>query len=119
MAKRKKPAYNLKSAIRSALRKVWRWSPMRRQALADARVGYGRYRCAQCKDTFGPKFIAVDHKIAATPDEADWTWDAFIARLFCPADGLQILCDFCHERKTKQEREAKKAARSGVRKKAS
>lgn len=110
MSKRKtKPA--LHSVIRSALRDAWRfsepWQTARKRAAIRGLRGW--FRCAWCeKMTDKPK---VDHIEAVGPApgsrgaDADCTWDRLIERLFCPADGLQILCKECHDMKTKIERE--------------
>jgi hypothetical protein len=104
-AARKRPA--LKTQVRSALRRVWSWSPQREQALANARVAYGRYQCAQCSNAYGPRAVAVDHVLACggfkddLSDLGDWA-----SRLFFGE--LQILCDPCHKVKTAQERAARK-----------
>jgi hypothetical protein len=101
--------WNRNTKIRSALRNVWRFSPMRQAALRAARVGYGRYECALCKGTFSPRDVAVDHvEPCGTIDDVT----SFVARLFCDSSGLQILCKAkCHAAKTKAEREARKAKR--------
>jgi 5-methylcytosine-specific restriction endonuclease McrA len=109
VARARKPAkYNLKSRVRSALRKVWQWSPHRREALARARVGFGRYECAECGDEFGPKEIAVDHVTPAGGFSDDLhDLGEFAHKLFFGE--LQILCHQHHDIKTAHERKARKA----------
>lgn len=88
--------------IRSALRKIWLWSPERREAKARARVSRGVYRCEMCHQLF-PK-IEIDHMrpLGSTPGSRnatiDTTWDGLIERLFCPADMLRALCKDCHKK---------------------
>lgn len=91
-----------RSRIRSAVRKLWLWSPMRKEALARARISRGVYRCAECGGTFGPKEIEVDHiqPVGSTRD----SWDLQIERLFCPVEGLRILCKGCHSHHTHPKR---------------
>lgn len=106
MARRK---WALTSVLRSALRKAWRWSPMRSEAMKRAKVAYGRYQCAECGAHKGPRDVAVDHLESVTPPEGLTSWDVYISRLFCPVEGLQVLCkEPCHKEKTRQERAARK-----------
>jgi len=99
--KRKQPP--LKSKITSALRQVWRWSPERRAALERARVCRGVYGCELCGLGFGPKSVQVDHITPCRIPE-DTSWDGFIARLFCPAEGLRVICKGCHASETAKQR---------------
>jgi hypothetical protein len=102
--------WNLTSVLRSALRRAWQFSPARKEALANARIGYGRYICAVCGAEQGPRDVAVDHIVSCTPPEGITSWDEYVARLFCGPEGLQILCkSLCHKLKTAEERKARKA----------
>jgi len=48
--------------------------------------------------------VQVDHIIPVIdPATGFTTWDAFIERLFCDRDNLQVLCTSCHDIKTKEE----------------
>lgn len=112
--RKKRPPYNLKSQVRSALRKVWQWSPHRRQALEKARVAYGRYQCAECKAVKGPRDVAVDH-IDACGGFSDNLMDLgqFAHRLYF--NPLQVLCkEPCHKAKTKRERAEATARRKAA-----
>jgi 5-methylcytosine-specific restriction endonuclease McrA len=106
--------YNLTARIRSALRKIWAWSPMRREAIKRSMLSYGRYKCAACKDVFGLKFVKVDHVVPVTPFGGITSWDEYINRLFCPVEGLQILCEYCHNSKTAEERKERSAAKKAA-----
>jgi hypothetical protein len=114
VATRKRPKYNLKTQVRSAMRKVWQWSPNRRVALAKAKAAYGRYRCAKCGKASGPRDVAVDHIEAAGSIADDLSnLGEFAQRLYFGE--LQILCrEPCHKEKTAQERAARKKAKNGV-----
>jgi 5-methylcytosine-specific restriction endonuclease McrA len=105
-----------RTEIRSALRKLWLWSPQRRAALKRAKWnGTKLYRCEGChRATDKPE---VDHKIpvGVTPGsrldmDGQATWDSLIHRLFTGEDGLEILCRSCHEKKTNAHRANKGAA---------
>lgn len=111
--KRKAKVFNKTARIRSALRQVWRWSPMRGEALKKARVGRGSYLCASCSGLFGPKDVRVDHVEPVTPlgwDSSDWS--TYVDRLFNGM--LQILCDKCHTVKTAEERKFKVRMRANA-----
>lgn len=107
MAKKRPP---IRGRIRSALRKVWAGSEMRRDALAKARIRRGVYVCARCGGEFGRNEISVDHVTALGPspgsrnDDGTATWDALVERMFCDADELRVLCNECHGARTKQQR---------------
>jgi 5-methylcytosine-specific restriction endonuclease McrA len=88
--------------IFSKLRQIWLWSPTRRRALNRAKVGVNKFLCQGCGGTFAKADVSVDH---IEPIGAFTTWDAYIRRLFCSIDNLQVLCkDNCHKSKTKKER---------------
>ena len=51
----------------------------------------------------------IDHIVPVVdPVKGFTTWDNLINRLFCEADGLQLLCNDCHSRKTADERQQRK-----------
>ena len=98
-----------RSEIRSALRRLWFFSHKpRREALKRAKSSLGFYLCETCRcPTKKPE---VDHRmpVGATPGArdapADATWDGLITRLFCAADGLEVLCRDCHAQRTAVQR---------------
>lgn len=108
-----------RSFIVSALRAASRRWPVKYKVLKAALVGRKvnkatgklalHYRCADCADVFPAKDVAVDHiePVVAT-QQGFVSWDVFIERLFCEADGLQILCKQCHSTKTATERQQRK-----------
>ena len=107
--------WNKKSKITSALRQVWRWSPLPHAARQRAKLGRNSYQCAHCNKIWGIKEIRVDHIDTVVPlnwEVDDWT--VYVARLFCSVDGLQVLCIDCHAAKTKQERAYKKLHKLNV-----
>ncbi len=89
---------------------------MRRDAIRNARVpGLKPFHvaCAKCavfmKESAKPVPFRVDHVIPASePAALVHSWDDFFKRLNVPADlGLQILCEACHDVKTKTENSAR------------
>lgn len=106
------------SALRAASR---RW-PVKYDVIKAAYVGRKvneatgkmamHYRCASCNGVFPSANIAVDHiePVVAT-QEGFVSWDVFIERLFCEAEGLQVVCKPCHAEKTANERKERVNAR--------
>ena len=102
--------------IRSALRQAYSRYPVKFQVKKDAErtvTGFRHkyeYQCAKCSGWFTGKEIQVDHiepagKLSNYKDLA-----GFVKRLFCEADGMQVLCLECHQSKTNAERKARKKA---------
>jgi len=99
--------------IRSALRNKSRyWKPIT-QAKMNARRPYSgpnkrqkfEYQCNTCKKWYAEKDINVDHICPAGTLKSAQDLSGFIERLFCEIDNLQVLCEKCHDLKTKSERE--------------
>lgn len=103
----------LQSFIKGVLRKgSTRWPPKYEVLNASKRgkainAESGRlaehYQCAQCMQLFPAKLVVVDHISPVVPVTGFISWDDVIARMFCSADGLQVLCKTCHGIKSKQE----------------
>jgi len=128
MKSKEKKDWNRHQKVISAIRKIWKMSPIRSYALKLACVDSSKpvrsrlYRCACCGEDFLAQLMDVDHKIAATKNEPI---DVFIDRMFLGiskivyidgepyADGvhleelclkfLAVLCASCHKQKTKAE----------------
>ena len=102
------------SFIKSLLRKgSMRWAPIN-QVKKAAWVERGKYLCAACNEVVpltvdGKKNVFVDHKHPVVdPEEGFVSWDTYINRMFCEAEGLQVLCNRCHNTKTAEERGRRK-----------
>lgn len=91
--------------VKAALRRTWGRSKQRQSALKSAKVAYGQYRCAECKQIHRRKNIQVDHIV---PVGKFKNFDVYIERLFCDAKGLRVLCVECHKTKTKEDRKKMK-----------
>lgn len=117
----KKPQ-NLKLKIVQALRKVFLYSDARREALSKARVtddeGVTYYRCAKTKKLLPKDAVKVDHiDPVVDPEKGFVDWNSYIDRLFCSADGLQIISKKAHDKKTKEENTRRKVCRISRKKK--
>lgn len=100
------------SFIRSALRQKSRWWKPISEAKAKAKRAYKgplkrqkfEYQCAECKGWFPDKKVNVDHIIPAGTLRCADDLPAFVERLFCEVDNLQVLCSTCHNIKTQKEK---------------
>jgi 5-methylcytosine-specific restriction endonuclease McrA len=100
------------SFIRSALRQKSRWwKPITECKLQAKRAYKGtnkrqkfEYKCASCNNWFPEKQINVDHIKPAGSLNCAQDLPGFVERLFCEIDNLQVLCEKCHDVKTKLEK---------------
>lgn len=91
----------------------YRWK-FRSQAIKDARVSRGLYKCAICGNSeLKNGDFKVDHIDPVVPlsgwDGLNWT--VYIQRMFCDSKGFQILCTLCHDIKTDFEVQMRKLNR--------
>ena len=84
---------------------TYKWRP-RNEALSEARVERGKYRCAGCKEIVGRKEIQIDHKDPVVDPKVGWvSLDLYAERMFCEKENLQALCKTkCHSEKSRLER---------------
>lgn len=86
----------------------YKWPP-RNEALRKARIERGKYTCAKCKKIYGNKDISLDHIEPVIDPKRGWqNFDVYIERLFCSAEGFQVLCHKCHDLKTAKEKQIRK-----------
>jgi len=103
------------SFIRSALRQKSRfWKPITECKMKARRAYKGpskrqkfEYQCNSCKAWFPEKQINVDHIKPAGSLNSSKDLPGFVERLFCEVDGLQVLCEKCHDKKTKTDKNEK------------
>lgn len=101
--------FNLKSRIISALRRIFFYSPLRREALLRAKVEKDKYKSALSNKLFSIRDICVDHVAPVVDPIRGWTtWDDFINRLFCSVDKLQVISKKEHKKKSKKELKTRK-----------
>lgn len=112
-------AARMSSFIRGGLRTLSRKYPQRFEAIKQALIGKrldkntgkmsNRYKCAGCSNVFKLNEVQVDHiDPVVSVKDGFVDWNIYIERLFCDADGFQVLCTECHSIKTKHEREQRK-----------
>jgi 5-methylcytosine-specific restriction endonuclease McrA len=109
------------SMIRSALRQrsVF-WKPVdlckkaaRRASQSSNKRLKFEYQCNICKNWFPDKQVNVDHIIPAGTLRDYNDLPGFVQRLFVEVDGLQCLCETCHNKKTAQEKVDNKKEKDG------
>ena len=127
--------WNLKGKLTSAIRKIWRTSPLKQLALKlacsnpEAPVRERLYKCSCCNGEFLAQSVDINHKKDAERNEMLVT---FVSRLFCGIDSvwyledgtpmtdyaghevkleevvkrhLNVMCLKCHKALTKQQNE--------------
>ena len=100
------------SFIRSGLRQKSRfWKPITQCKMKSRRAYKGplkrqkfEYQCKECLNWFPDKKVNVDHISPAGSLRCANDLPGFVERLFCEVDNLQVLCQGCHDIKTKQEK---------------
>lgn len=105
----KDPHILMKGRIINTLRILWLQSPIRNAALKNARKAPNQYECAKCKEWFKSVDVCVDHIekviVPGMMDKYNEDWTTYINRLLLvPLEGLQVLCQDCHNIKTACER---------------
>ena len=109
-----------KGWIVALLRKGTMRFPPRNEALKDARTEKkintktGRlaqhYKCAGCGGEFTSTNIVADHiEPVVDPVGGFITWDTYITRMFCPKENFQAICKECHDAKSAEERQQRRA----------
>lgn len=99
--------------MRSGLRALWTKYPVKYQVLQEARRKSQspnkklkwEFCCKECNNWFPQKQVSVDHIISAGSLNDFSDLPGFVERLLCKKEGLQVLCDTCHQKKTNEERE--------------
>lgn len=110
---KKKKVYNQDRYIIPALRKIWRYYPVRREVLAEASDGRGFWKCYICHGMF--EDVQVDH---ITPigtckrEDGRTDYNKFIDSLLCQKTNLGVACKSCHSEKTKRENLERKVKKS-------
>ena len=118
----------LKARIIGALRKLTYSYKPRTEALNQQKVYAATFKCQCCSAiiyTGAKKLldkeltdayphvkigkVSVDHIVPVVdPERGFENWEVYITRMFPEASGWQVLCDPCHDKKTKTESEIRK-----------
>jgi hypothetical protein len=93
-----------KQQLRSAIRQVWSWSYARKVCVARATRKDGFGVCEKCKSVVAKLF--ADHIEPC----GDVLSPGYLERTFRSSKHLQALCKKCHDKKTREEAKARKAA---------
>jgi 5-methylcytosine-specific restriction endonuclease McrA len=102
--KASKSEFQLVNWLRQKLRRISYQYPARKEAIRNARVERGRYKCAVCERVFKNGEFQLDHIHPVDDPHTGFTdWNNYIARLFVDVDGWQILCTNCHNTKSEFE----------------
>ena len=101
--------------VRAGLRsKAQRWPP-RFETLAEAKRKYEgpnkrqkfEYQCNKCKEWHVQKDVEVNHIIPCGSLSSFDDLPGFVERLFCPKEGLEVICKVCHKILTASQKENK------------
>lgn len=95
--------------VKNTLRRAsYRW-PWRNIAVKRAWIERGKYICENCKEIVASKDKQLDHTLPVVDIKMGFEgWDKYCERLFTNASGFQVLCLVCHEKKTREENEARR-----------
>jgi hypothetical protein len=101
MTEKKKPKQTLSTFVKGILRRgSYHWKA-RQECLERCRVERGQYKCEMCGAIVKREQIELDHiEPVVDPRTGFTTWDDYINRLYCPVEGFQGVCEFCHSNKT-------------------
>ena len=103
-----------KSFIKSLLRAgTMRWAP-KYDAIRAAFVKRGLnsttgrmaklHKCNICSRLFPQSLVKVDHiNPVIDPHIGFVSWDIYIQRMFCEVENFQVLCQKCHDFKTRKD----------------
>lgn len=130
MPDKKPKTFNQNAAIRGAIRRIFSRSPVKIEVLRKVRREIPRYnqdgsrgkrdavqyQCAACKEWVGSTKVEVDHilPVIEVNEKGFVDWNMFVERLFCGPANLQVICDPCHDKKTRDERMRRQAAKDKV-----
>jgi hypothetical protein len=95
-------SWNVYTKLRSAIREVWRFSPVRRLALKDAIGKDGKFTCPLCSQQYDKWCADVDHVIPCGSFLSFSDAPAFLERMF--SSNLRVICKGCHKNVTKEQR---------------
>ena len=104
MAK-KAPNKNKYAFAKSALRRASTYWYAMSEAMANAKVARGLWKCASCQEHFKKHEVQKDHinPVVSVNSEKVNDMNSYVETLFCEPENIQILCKPCHATKTQNE----------------
>lgn len=91
--------------FRSAIRKIWMFSAIRRAALSKQKVAPNAYLCEHCKKIYKSNEVEVNHKDSCGSLSSFEDFTPFVSRMFNEdLDNYEVLCKPCHKIFTKENR---------------
>lgn len=94
----------------------YKWPP-RSEAKRAAKVAYGVYECAICKQHVKSKDTQVDHVLPVKDVRpVEQTLDETADRMFVDEKMFQVLCVICHKSKTKIENTCRDEIEASIKK---
>lgn len=71
------------------------------------------YICEKCQKLFREKEVVLDHREPVVPlngykNGSDFDLNEYAERMFCEEDNFSVLCEICHNEKTKEENALRK-----------
>lgn len=103
-------------AVNLLRRGSYKWAA-RNEAKKAAKVAYGIYECAICKQHTKSKDTQMDHVVPVKDVRGvEQTLDETAERMFVNSDSWQLLCSGCHLSKTRIENACRKEIEDSVKK---
>jgi hypothetical protein len=108
----KKVNKNKYAFAKSALRRASVYWYAMKEAMDNAKVSRGLWKCAQCQGEFKKSEVQKDHisPVVSTDGEKN-DMNTYIETLFCEPENIQILCKPCHLTKSAVEQQLRKENR--------
>lgn len=101
--RRKAKKFNAKTKLMNAMRRIWFYSPMRKEVEIRCRIDKETSRCERCRKLCDK--IQVDHFPPVVPLVGWDSWQGVFDRMFVdPKVGLRGLCVECHDKITEEQR---------------
>ena len=115
----KPPMYLIKSALRRIFPRTGLYVKVLNNAIATTKGVRGgkQHNCAECGKPYGTGKVRVDHIDPVVPiglTVNDMSVQELYDRLWCNITNLQVLCEECHDAKTKVERTERKKAKAKI-----
>lgn len=92
--------------FRSAIRKIWMYSGIRRAVLARQRIAPNKYLCEHCSKLFKSIDVEVNHKEQCGSLSSFEDFTPFVSRMFNEdLSNYEVLCKDCHKVITNEQKQ--------------